>query len=258
MKKKHFFLMLCYLLLTWTANAFGPIAHRAIALIAYEELSPKARKNLDSLLGKQGIVYVSTWADEIRSEPDKYAYSYPWHYQNLASNLNSDDLAKLWNNPRSEGDHLFYAIQEMMVRLNKDRNDVEALKFLIHFTADLHQPMHLGRKEDLGGNQVAYSWFGEKTNIHTLWDTHLIENKKMSYTELAGYLTSKLSNQRDIFYQMSIPQVLSKSYSITNRIYDYSRTDTNNYRYVYHFNDDLDAMMYCAGVQLAKMLEEIY
>jgi len=256
--KKHILIILSFLLLTITANAYGPIAHRAITLIAYEELSSKAKKNLDALLGKQGIVYASTWADEIRSEPDKYAYSYPWHYQNLATNMTENDLKTLWNNPRSEGDHLFYACQEMVKRLKNDRKDIEALKFLVHFTGDLHQPMHLGRKEDLGGNQVPYTWFGEKTNIHSLWDSYLVENKKMSYTELAAYLTSKLSSKREMYYQMTIPQVLVKSYSITNRIYEYSRTDTNNYRYVYQFNEDLDEMLYCAGVQLAKVLEEIY
>ncbi len=238
--------------------SYGPIAHRAISLIAYEELTPEARRQVDMILGVKGIVYESTWADEIRSEPEKYSYSYPWHYQNLAPGMTSDDLLKMWNNPRSEGDHLFYAMQEMMNRLKKNKKDAEALKFLIHFTGDLHQPMHLGRKEDLGGNRVPFTWFGRQTNIHSLWDTFLVEHKKMSFTELAEYLClTQVSNKAE-FKNMTLPEVIQKSYAITNRIYEYNRDETNNYIYVYHFNKDLDEMMYLGGIQLAKILNEIY
>lgn len=251
-------LTLLLISLLMPAFSYGPIAHRAITLIAYNELTPKARKQVDALLGIKGIVYASTWADEVRSEPDKYSYSYPWHYQNLAPGMSNDDLLNLWNNPRSEGDHLFYAMQEMISRLKKNSKDEEALKFLVHFTGDLHQPMHLGRKDDLGGNRVPYTWFGDKINIHSLWDSYLVEHKKMSFTELAEYLELSFASRKAEFERMSLPQVIQKSFVITTRIYEYNRDDTNNYRYVYHFGKDLDEMMYLGGIQLGKILNEIY
>jgi len=251
---------LIFLLLAMLLPVFpyGPIAHRAISLIAYEKLSRKARKQVDTILGVKGIVYAATWADEVRSEPDKYSYSFPWHYQNLAPQMNKDEILQLWNNPRSEGDHLFYAIQEMINRLKQDRNDKEALKFLVHFIGDLHQPMHLGRKDDLGGNRVSYTWFGRQTNIHSLWDTDLVEHKKMSFTELAEYLILTQGNRKSEYKKMTLPEVAWKAYNIANRIYDYNRNDTNNFRYAYHFSKDLDEMMYLAGIQLGKVLNDIY
>lgn len=238
--------------------SYGPTAHRAIALIAYEELTPKARKQVDRILGKHGLIYTSTWADEIRSEPEKYSYSFQWHFQNLLPDKTPDDLKTLWENPVSEGEHLFYAIQTMTQRLQKNRNDAEALKFLVHFMGDLHQPMHLGRKEDLGGNRIPFTWFGDKTNLHTLWDTHLVEHKKMSFTELAAFLKNTQGHQKKELHQLTIPQMLTRVHALTNQIYAYDSTDTSSFLYAYRFSDDLDIMMYGGAIQLAKLLNQIY
>lgn len=258
MTRRKIYLLTIILLISQLGFSYGPIAHRAISLIAYAELTPKARKQVDLLLGKKGVVYTSTWADEVRSDSDNYSYSFPWHYQNLEKNLTNSQIEFLWNEPRSEGDHLFYAIQELVSRLKANKRDAEALKFLIHFIGDLHQPMHLGRKEDLGGNRVPYIWFGNTTNIHAVWDTNLVEHKKMSYTELAEYLTHKLKHRKQEFQFMNLVDVIQKSYGITTRIYEWDYNDKNNYRYVYHFNDDLDEMLYCGGIQLAKILNQLY
>ena len=80
-------------------------------------------------------------------------YSYQWHYQNLKDSLTTNDLSALFQNPKSEGDHLFYALQMMIERLKKDHSDAEALKFLVHFAGDLHQPMHLGSSSGFGRKQ---------------------------------------------------------------------------------------------------------
>jgi len=132
-----------------------------MADIAYQHLTNKARKQCDKALGKHGIIYQATWADEVRSDKN-YDYSYKWHYQNLKDSMTTEDLKQLLENPTAEGEHLFYAINLMTDRLKKNPSDAEALKFLVHFTGDLHQPMHLGRAEDLGGNKVEMNWFGKK------------------------------------------------------------------------------------------------
>ena len=70
----------------------------------------------------------------------------------------------------------------------KDNSDTErsiALKLLVHFIADMHQPMHCGRPNDRGGNDVKVKWFGSSTNLHHVWDSDLINYTKLSYSELA-------------------------------------------------------------------------
>lgn len=257
MKLNRQILTLWLLAITVSLQAYDVVGHRIIADVAYQNLTGTARAQLDSLLGKRGLVYEASWADEIRSDT-KYEYSYPWHYQNLNDNLTPGDISKLLATPDAEGEHLFYALHQMQRRLKKDKSDTEALKFLIHFTGDLHQPLHLGRLSDLGGNRIDYNWFGKRTNLHATWDGLLIEYRKMSYSEYSRYLQDKFEPKKAEFQKYSIPQSVEAVYVVRNMIYAYDYSDTNNYHYTYRFVGTLDEMLYRGGIQLANILNVIY
>jgi hypothetical protein len=257
MKLNKQFLSLCLLAFTISASAYDAVGHRIIANIAYDNLTDKARAQLDKILGKKGIVYEATWADEVRSD-NKYAYSYQWHYQDLDDNMTSADIKKLLDNPTAEGEHLFFALDSLTKRLKIDRNDAEALKFLVHFVGDLHQPLHMGRKDDKGGNKVDFNWFGRKTNLHSVWDGMIIENMKMSYSEYSQYLEDKFEPRKAEIKKHGILQSVEAAYAVRNLIYAYDMTDTSNYHYVYRFSDKLDEMLYRGGIQLANVLNGIY
>jgi hypothetical protein len=203
------------------------------------------------------MVYEATWADEVRSD-NKYAYSYPWHYQDLDDNMTSTDIKKLLDNPTAEGEHLFFALESLTKRLKKDNNDAEVLKFLVHFVGDLHQPLHLGRKEDKGGNKVEINWFGRKMNLHWVWDGAIIENQKMSYSEYSRYLQDKFEPRKAEFKKYGMLQSVEAAYALRNLIYAYDMSDTNNYHYVYRFAYKMDEMLYRGGIQLANVLNAIY
>ncbi len=256
---KHYKQFLTFFLLGFslTMYAYDAIGHRVIADIAYKNLDCKTRHRVDKMLGKHGIIYASTWADEIKSDK-KYDYCYPWHFQNLKDSMTLDELNYLINNPKAEGEHLFYAIDMMISRLKKDKKDAEALKFLVHFLGDLHQPMHLGRLEDLGGNKVKSMWFGKEINLHSLWDTYLIESKKYTYSEYSNYLVDKFSGQKKQFAKFTMSESVIASYNVQNRIYSYDMNDKSNYRYLYHFSETVDEMLFRGGMQLAKILKNIY
>lgn len=239
---------------TWAWDAVG---HRIIGEIAYQNLTKKAKKQCDKVLGERGIVYQATWADEVRSDP-KYDYSYKWHYQNLRDNMTTADLENLLANPTSEGEHLFYALDILTERLKKNKNDEEALKFLVHFVGDLHQPMHLGRLEDLGGNKVSMKWFGRSTNLHAVWDGQITDSKNMSYTEYSQYLEDKYAPQLAAYKKYSVLESIAKGYEIRTNIYNYDDSKNNNYLYVYTFGKDVDEMLFRAGIQLANQLNAIY
>ncbi|MFZ4455293.1 MAG: S1/P1 nuclease [Bacteroidales bacterium] len=257
MKTNKSLITLCLLWISLTVAAYDGVGHRIVASIAYQNLTKKARTQVDAVLGKRGIIYESTWADEIRSDK-KYDYSYPWHYQNLRDSLTTADFKTLLENPKSEGEHLFYAIDLMKSRLTKDKNDADALKFLVHFVGDLHQPMHLGRKDDLGGNKVETKWFGKQINLHSLWDSYMIETQKYSFSEFSLYLRDKFESKKADFVKCSVVQSVETGYAIRTQIYGYDYSDTNSYHYVYRFADSLDEMLYRGGIQLANILNGIY
>lgn len=237
--------------------AYDALGHRIVADIAYANLTAKAKKQCDKVLGKHGIIYAATWADEIRSDK-KYDYSYKWHYQNLRDSMSVEQLEQLFKNPAAEGEHLFFAIDQMSQRLKKDKNDAEALKFLVHFMADLHQPMHLGRADDLGGNKVTVQWFGKSTNLHAVWDGMITEGQKMSYSEYSLFLQDSFEKVKAKKQAESLLQSLQSVYTLRTTIYDYGVSEKNNYNYIFKFASGNNEMLYSAGIQLAKRLNELF
>ncbi|MHB9057002.1 MAG: S1/P1 nuclease [Paludibacteraceae bacterium] len=237
--------------------AFDALGHRIVADIAYANLKCNTRNKVDKILGKHGIIYTAIWTDDIRSD-EKYAYSYNWHYQNLRDGMKKTDLQYLYQHPTAEGEHLFFALDSLTRRLRYNKSDAEALKFIVHFSADLFQPMHLGRAADRGGNDVTIKWFGRDIRLHQLWDTQMLEGQKFSYSEYSRYLQDKFARQKKEIKKQSRLDAIWATYLLRNKIYAYDYTDLKAYNYIYKFNDDLDIQLYRAGIQLASLLNEIY
>jgi len=257
MSFKKSFLFILISVFSFSAVAYDAVGHRIIADIAYTNLTAKAKKQCDKVLGKQGIIYASVWADEIRSDK-QYDYSYKWHYQNLKDSLTIDQIDALFKNPTAEGEHLFFAIDQLTQRLKKDKNDAEALKFLVHFMADLHQPMHLGRAKDLGANKIKVQWFGKSTNLHAVWDGMITESQKMSYSEYSRFLQNSFEKQKAKKQAESLLQSVYSVYLLRTEVYNYGFDDKSNYNYIYKFAGRNNEMMYSAGIQLSKRLNELF
>jgi hypothetical protein len=175
------------------AWAWGSEGHRVVALIAAGRLTPAARVALSGLLGgdvRRRMVEESTWADEIR--PDRREIG-PWHYVNIEisthgydpeSNCRGGDciVAQVDKDERVLADnHLAKAVR------------AEALRFLIHFVGDLHQPLHCADNHDRGGNDVRVLVGGEKTNLHAVWDTNVVAALGPNPDQVAAVLGAQIT-----------------------------------------------------------------
>ena len=169
------------------AHAYWEYGHESIARIAWEQMRPDTRRQVAALL-RQGrlletpdcpvatIEQASVWADCIKPLGDRFAYAYSWHYQNV-------DVCKPFDLKSACKDGNCVSAQiERNARLLADtkvptRERLMALAFLVHFVGDLHQPMHAGDHQDLGGNRVAanYGIVGGRANLHSIWDGWLAE-----------------------------------------------------------------------------------
>lgn len=254
--KQRALLLIFLINLSLSTFAFGPVGHQIVADIAYNNLKRSTKKKVDNLLGKRGIIYTSSWADEIKSN-EKYEYSYDWHFQNLRADMTRDELQHLYNNPGLEGDFLFFALDSLSNVLKKDKNNDEALKFIVHFLGDIHQPLHLGRLEDRGGNDIPVRWFGRDIRLHQLWDTQILESQRFSYSEYSQYLQDKFGKRKNEFKKQSLFDSVWETYLLQLQIYDYNYEDLNPYDYQYHFGDDIDEQLFRAGIQLANLLNRI-
>ena len=117
----------------------------------------------------------------------------------------------------------------------------------------------MGHMDDLGGNRVKMKWFGSNTNLHSVWDSKIIQSQGYSYTEYADFLIDKYDSERKELLNKSEAEMVLENYRLTSEIYDYQKTfDGNTYHYIYKFHQPMEWQLFKAGVRLAMWLEEIY
>lgn len=175
-------------LLPSPARAYWEYGHETVARIAYLNARPETRVAVDRLLRQSALLetptcpartieQASVWADCIKPLGQRFSYAYSWHYQNVSVCKPFDLKAAC-----KDGNCVSAQI-ERDVKLLRDqavpvRERLQALAFLVHFVGDLHQPLHAGDREDLGGNRVkaAYGIYApERLNLHSVWDGPLAE-----------------------------------------------------------------------------------
>jgi hypothetical protein len=183
----RFVAMLLALFTASPAAAYWEYGHASVASVAWKRMRPDTRRVVSRLLAQGRLLdtptcpvttieQASVWADCIKPLGDRFAYAYSWHFQNVNICKPFDLKA-----PCKDG-HCVSAQVERNARLLADpavpqREKVMALAFLVHFVGDLHQPMHAGDHDDLGGNKVpvSYGLIGGRTNLHSIWDGWLAE-----------------------------------------------------------------------------------
>lgn len=174
------------------ASAWGPLGHRAVGRVAERHLTPAAARAVAEILGPEQLAYVGTWADEIRSEPE-WAKADAWHWVTIPDGQTYDSAQK---NPNGDVLEAIARFEKVLAdRSTTGRERAQALKWLSHLVADIHQPLHVGRGDDHGGNDVLVLWFGEPTNLHTVWDSKIIERQELSFSELAEMLDRPTAEQ---------------------------------------------------------------
>jgi len=174
-------------------RAWGPVGHHIVALVVEPRLAPPARAAVETLLGKDGFVAASTWADDIRKG---HPETYNWHFVDIPVGKTSYQADR--DCPATErGD----CVIAELVRAQRTLRDVsvgsdvraEALKFLIHFVSDLHQPLHAIDNADRGGNDTRVLMDdGRLSNLHAIWDSFLIQSRGLDETAYAAMLRRDL------------------------------------------------------------------
>lgn len=238
------------------AAEWGKTGHRVVGQIAQDHLSPEALKAITELLDGETLATVSTWPDEMRSNPDFRPYD-KWHYVNLPED-------KKYHEVEHTQDNAVIIIEKAIEVLtsNSSREDKAFyLKYLVHLVGDIHQPLHTGRAADYGGSKIKLKFKGRKaeqtnTNLHVLWDTNMIDDFKMSYTELSDYLQSYKTVD---FNQGNAVCWANESHEIVNKVYaEVNDGDYLSYAYVYSNFYIVKQRLYQAGIRLANILNEIY
>jgi len=239
---------------TLSCLGWGVTGHRATGLIAERHLSAKAKKKIKQLLGQESLAIVSTWMDEIRSD-STYNYTADWHWVTIETGKTYDESPK---NPNGD---VIMTIERLVKELkagNLDRQkQIAHIKMLVHLIGDIHQPLHVGCCDDRGGNSVKVKWFRSETNLHSVWDSGMIDDTKLSYTELADALGKPDRLTVSAWQKNSVRDWANESMSYRKQVYAVG--DGNlSFKYPYKNLDSVRHRLLQAGVRLAGILNSIY
>ncbi len=254
---KRFTILIITTFYTLSAMAWGQKGHDIVAYVAENHLTAEAAECLDEVLDGHSLVYYSSWADNVRYTPE-FAHTTTWHYFNIDEGNTIDTQER---NPEGDAqtavEHL---IKELKSGKLSKKDESDAVKLLIHFIGDIHCPMHLGRSADLGGNKRPVTYFGRQTNLHSIWDTPIIESAhKWSYSEWQDQIDRK-GEDEIVAIQASTPRDwVIELHPITEEIYESTPEGARlSYDYVTKYTPILEEQLVRAGYRLAAVLNDIY
>ena len=248
--KKIVILLFC---IPFMAHAdWGKTGHRVIGEIASHHLKPKAKRAISNLLEGRSLARIGTWADEIRSNPDYNQYTI-WHYVNMPLDKKYEEVAHSQENVVKA---IYTCIEGLKNKNTTREKKAFYLKYLIHCLADLHQPLHAGRAEDKGGNTIRLKYFGRNSNLHRVWDSEMINDYGMSYSELAKSL---MERRNDKVVVGSPVDWANESQAEVIKIYaEVKEGDRLGYRYNYTNLPLVKDKLYKAGIRLAAVLNDLF
>lgn len=259
--KSKYLLSFAFVIISFVLVSWGVVGHHAIGKIAENHLTPQAKTAVQDLLGTQSLADVSTWADELRMKPE-FKYTTPWHYINLPLGLNYKEFKEKVETMTEANVYSAMLKQEQILADKNESKDkkIEALKFIVHFVGDLHQPMHISRAEDQGGNTIQLNYEGKGTNLHSLWDTKLIQHEELNYEELAAKYDTVSDKQAKEWQHDPLIKWMWESYQISSTLYaevDAMKDHTLDDSYYDKHLPIVKVRLQQAGLRLAGVLNDI-
>lgn len=236
------------------SERWGQIGHYVTGEVAEHHLNDLAKARVNHILEDKSIPMATVWMDDIRSDPN-YDFD-TWHYVTIPNGQEYDKSIQ-----EEEGD-IIWALEKLISELKtgglSEKQEREKLMLVMHMIGDIHQPLHVGTGEDRGGNDVRLQWFGENRNLHSVWDSGMIESIQMSYTELAEEVNIVTPEQVMEWQNASVREWAYESMEYRDEIYDLPDNMRIGYEYRYFKKDIIFKRLVQAGVRMAGVLNEIY
>lgn len=248
------------LLLTFCATiqmfGWGQKGHDVTAYIAQQHLTPATQAAVNKVFDGHSLVYWANWLDNASHTPE-YAYTKTWHYKNVNEGVDYDAMS-----PHPKGDAVT-AIKTAVEKLGSHDADVDSvlwLKILVHVVGDLHQPMHLGHATDLGGNRVDVKFFNQNKNLHSVWDTNLVESAhKWGYAEWAEQVDILTPQQEQQVLQGTVDNWARECVAIAAQVYKNTPAGSKiEYNQIAQAAPVIENQFVKGGLRLAHLLNLIY
>lgn len=255
--KKALITLLAGILISPNVLAWGQNGHRVTGYIAHQYLSEKAQQQVEAILGAEDLAQASTWPDEMRSNPDHFwqRVASPFHYVTVPKGKQYSDVGA-----PEKGD-AYEALKTFAKTLNDPKATLEqkqlALRFTVHIIGDLHQPLHAGDGTDKGGNDVKLKFFRNDSNLHSVWDTGLLEKENLSFTEMGHWLHRAITPEQANQWMEPNPLVwIEESAKIRDTIYP--DNEEISWQYQYDHLPMVKQRLQQGGVRMAAYLNALF
>lgn len=257
MKKSILFLLLVFTVSNslLASEDWGKTGHRVVGEIADSYLNHKAEKAVSKILDGHSLAFVANFGDDIKSDHSFDSFQ-SWHYVDFPFG------AKYEDSPKDEKGDIIVGINKCVSVLKDNssskKDKVFYLKMLVHFMGDLHQPLHVGLSEDKGGNDFQVRWFKSGTNLHSVWDSKMLDSYKMSYTEIAKNTDVLSKEQVEAIRKGTVLDWMYESHALCEDIYAHTEVGEKlSYNYMYDYMNVLRSQLQKGGIRLAELLNEI-
>ncbi|MEO7072067.1 MAG: S1/P1 nuclease [Rhodanobacter sp.] len=187
---------LFFCLLTGSALAWGPLGHEVVAELAQRQLDPAAKVEVARLLSAEpgaSLRSIASWPDQMQNDP---AYAALWRATRSQHYINFHGADCAYDPPRDcrDGQCIIAGLKQQVAilgdRTRTDAERLQALKFVVHFVGDVHQPLHAGYRDDKGGNTYQVQFEGNGSNLHRVWDSGLLSSRNLDAAAYADRLAT--------------------------------------------------------------------
>lgn len=253
MTKSHLILAVT-LLLSQPAYSFSDLAHKMVAAIAWQQLTPYAKQNVERILGagEKRFVNASVWADHIKSD-ERFNYLKPLHYVNMSKQ------ARVYNRKADcrkdkcvvQAIHTFSKV----LTAGKEKDKLLALRMLIHIIGDIHQPLHAGLREDRGGNWYEVKYQGKAISLHKLWDNKLVKRMKLDWQDAGTELNANMGK-----ISLAKPEIWAEqSHAIAvSQVYQVKENAAISPEYLEMADEIIEQQIETAGWRLGMWLNKLW
>lgn len=237
------------MIISLNAFAWGPKGQEITVLIAEKNLTPKAAKAIAQIIGTNvQLAKLATWADQARNS-EEWQHTSSWHY------INVDDTGNFITTPEDVAGAIEYSIEQLKSNLPRDEKLVW-LKFLIHFVGDIHQPMHVGRPQDRGGNSTMVQ-YGREVNLHFLWDSAIIDRQSLSNGNYVIKLDSQNRSKLPLQKPFSTDDIIEENLKHRKFMYSF-KNSTIDGAYEKEAISIIEDRLWTGGLRLAQILNRIF
>lgn len=239
------------------AHAWGSTGHRVSGELAERFVCGQTRLEVRDLLGVETLADVANWADYMRMSSDPYwsKTTFNWHFVTIPDGKGYAQVGAPKEGDAVDALARFRAVvRDKSAPLEKRR---DALRMIVHIAGDLGQPLHSGNAHDRGGNDELVTMWGKQTNLHSVWDSGLIDMEQMSYREWADYLEARVTTEQAITWASADPVTwVDESRALHAKVYPANKTIDGDY--IYRLRPLLHEQMTKSGLRIAAYLDDMF